>query len=72
MAAKGEETLSIHELQNSDGAEDQYHKATSVKGGTAADSEDMRRMGRVQELRVGYVTGETFLDSDGSLTSATA
>ena len=46
------EVLSIHELQDRNGSEDQYEKTVTNKGGTARDSEDMRRMGRVQELRV--------------------
>lgn len=53
MATKGpNQSLEIHELNHYPASdEDQYHKNVT-KGGTAADSQDMHRMGRVQELRV--------------------
>ena len=42
----------IHELNDYQGSdEEQYHKNVT-KGGTATDSQEMRRMGRTQELRV--------------------
>jgi len=53
MALKTDEQYSIHELQNRDGLEQNNHDAFSkTKGGTAADLQDMHRMGRAQELRV--------------------
>lgn len=53
MASKENgEILSIHELQNRNGSEEQDQKIASTKGGTAEDAHDMARMGRVQELRV--------------------
>jgi hypothetical protein len=53
MAKRPEDgSQEIHELNDYQGSdEDQYHKNVT-KGGTAVDSQEMRRMGRVQELRV--------------------
>lgn len=44
--------LSIHELRDYNGAELQDQDTVKTKGGTSSDKEDMRRMGRTQELRV--------------------
>jgi hypothetical protein len=44
--------LSIHELKDYNGAESQDEDVVKTKGGTSTDKEDMRRMGRTQELRV--------------------
>jgi len=44
--------LSIHELQDYNGAELQDEDLVKTKGGTSTDKDDMRRMGRTQELRV--------------------
>jgi hypothetical protein len=44
--------LSVHELQDYNGAELQDEDAVKTKGGTSTDKDDMRRMGRTQELRV--------------------
>lgn len=53
MPSKAEEILSIHELPNRNGAEQQDENAAGkTKGGTATDLHEMQRMGRVQELRV--------------------
>lgn len=46
--------LSIHELRDHDGAELQDYDTVKTKGGTSSDKEDMRRMGRTQELRVRF------------------
>ena len=59
MAKRPEDaSQEIHELNDYQGSdEDQFHKNVT-KGGTAVDSQDMRRMGRVQELRVCATVGE--------------
>ena len=65
MSTKGPgEILSVHELQNQDGSEDQYDKAAGMKGGTAADAVEMGRMGRVQELRVSFATSSLSFPSE--------
>jgi hypothetical protein len=44
--------LSVHELQDYNGIELQDEDLVKTKGGTSTDKDDMRRMGRTQELRV--------------------
>lgn len=55
MLHKGENgSLGVHEMQDfADAEQDRY--VTKTKGGTAADLQDMQRMGRVQELRVCFL-----------------
>lgn len=56
--------LTVHELQDYNGVELQDEDLVKTKGGTSTDKDDMRRMGRTQELRrsfkfvsiVGFVT----------------
>lgn len=55
MLHKGENGgLDVHEMQDfADTEQDQF--VTKTKGGTAADLQDMQRMGRVQELGVCFL-----------------
>jgi hypothetical protein len=48
----GEDSPSIHELQDYNRSEYQDQDVAKTKGGTSADLADMQRMGRTQELRV--------------------
>lgn len=65
MDQKESEASSIREVHSPNGgSEEGDQKVVGMKGGTAVDAEDMKRMGRVQELRrnfkfvgiVGFVT----------------
>jgi hypothetical protein len=56
------DNLSIRELQDYNGAELQDEDLVKTKGGTSTDKDDMRRMGRTQELRVCFK--HSFLEPD--------
>jgi hypothetical protein len=68
--------LSVHELQDYNGVELQDEDLVKTKGGTATDKDDMRRMGRTQELRVrfcpSFLEFENIANYHGSVTSSSS
>jgi hypothetical protein len=70
------DNLSVRELQDYNGVELQDEDLVKTKGGTSTDKDDMRRMGRTQELRVRF--WPSLLESDrttnhhGSVTSSSS